>query len=155
MSGTTLTARIDADPDAVFAVLVDPSRLPEWNRAIRRVVHAPSALVTGAEWVVELHVLGRTWHSRSRVLGIDPVARTFSHRSQTDDGNPSYADWAWAVTGHPNGGSLVTVSFELAPRTFWRRALFVHVRGRQLATQELPRSLSVLSAAARAPAARA
>ena len=149
MATTALTSSVDASPEDVFNVLVDPARLPDWNRAIRRVVEAPSVLTADAEWVVELHVLGRTWHSRSRVLRLDPVARTFTHRSQTDDGNPSYADWTWTVTSQPNGGSLVSVSFELAPKTFWRRVLFVHVRRRQLATQEVPRSLDRLAAAVR------
>jgi hypothetical protein len=87
------------------------------------------------------------------VQRLDPVARTFSHRSRTDDGNPSYADWTWTVTNSLDGDSLVTVSFELIPRTFWRRALFVHVRRRQLAAQEMRQSLVLLAATVRAPVA--
>jgi uncharacterized protein YndB with AHSA1/START domain len=150
MATTTRSAHLDAAPDDVFAVLTDPTGLPTWNRAIRRVVHAPAPLVEGDEWVVELHVMGRTWHSRSRVLSIDGAARTFAHRSGTDDGNPSWAEWCWSVTAEPSGGSLVTVTFDLHPKTFWRRLLFVHVRRYQLAAQELPRSLAALSAASKA-----
>ena len=150
---TTRTARVEAPPDDVFATLTDPARLPDWNAVIRRVVSAPSSLVEGAEWVVELHVLGRTWHSRSRVVLLDPVARSFRHVSQTDDGNPSSADWSWAVTAGTDGGSVVSVTFDLHPRTFWRRVLFVHVRRRLLAARELPYSLVALSAASRASVA--
>jgi uncharacterized protein YndB with AHSA1/START domain len=149
MATTTRSAHVDAGPDEVFATLTDPARLPHWNHAVRRVVDAPTTLSSGDQWVVELHVLGRTWHSRSRVEALDPVARVFAHRSQTDDGNPSYALWRWTVTSEPDGGSLVTVTFELQPRTFWRKALFVHVRRHQLAAQELPRSLAALAVASK------
>jgi len=154
MSTTTRAAHVEAAPDDVFAALTRPADLPTWNRAIRRVVQAPTRLVEGDEWVVELHVLGRTWHSRSTVLSIDPSARTFAHRSRTDDGNPSWAEWRWSVTGDPSGGSLVSVTFDLSPKTFWRRLLFAHVRRYQLASRELPRSLAALTAVSRAAVAR-
>ena len=153
MSATTLTAVVPASPDEVFATLTDPVRLPVWNTAIRRLVQAPDQLADGAEWVVELHVLGRTWHSRSRVQTIDRSGRTFAYRSQTDDGNPSYADWHWTVAEQPGGRSLVSVTFTLHPKTLWRRVLFVHVRRRQLAAHEVPSSLAALATTAKAPVA--
>ena len=153
MKTTTLTAAVSAGPDKVFATLTDPVHLPVWNTAIRRLVRGPDQLGDGAEWVVELHVLGRTWHSRSQVQTFDPDGRTFAYRSQTDGGNPSYAEWRWTVAEQPDGSSLVSVTFTLHPKTFWRRVLFVHVRQRQLAAQELPTSLAALSTAAKASVA--
>lgn len=132
MTATRVTAHVGAEPTVVFAALTDPARLPHWNAAVRRVVEAPPSLTQGAEWVVEMHILGRTWHSRAEVTELDAEKLVFRHRSRTDDGNPSFADWSWTVTPTPAGGSDVTVSWDLHPQTFWRRVLFVHVRRWQL-----------------------
>lgn len=151
---TSVTAVVPADPDAVFATVTDPARLPEWNEAIRRVIDSPAQLDTGAEWVVEMHALGRSWRSRSRVEDIDRAARVFRYRSGTDDGNPSYVNWHWSVTPDEGGGSRVTVTGELNPKTFWRKALFVHIRRRQLVGHEIARSLHALAGTVRAATTR-
>jgi hypothetical protein len=141
---THASAVMTAGPDAVFGTLIDIARLPEWNAAMTSVVEHPDRLEVGAEWVVEFRVLGRTWRSRSTVEDIDVAARRFAYRSGTDDGNPSYAHWAWNVT-EDAAGSRVTVTWELQPVTFWRRALLVRIRGRQLARTELPTSIAALA----------
>ena len=138
---------IAAPPDDVFALITTPERLPEWNGAIVRVVDAPLQLRVGTEWVVQLSALGQSWPSRSTVVAIDSNMRHFSYRSQTDDGNPSYADWSWQVTDAPQGCE-VTVSCVLHPATFWRRVLLAHVRAWQLRGQELPASLRALASVA-------
>ena len=145
----TTTQFVAARPDEVFELITDPERLPEWNRAIVRVIEVPDNLKPGAEWVVQLSALGQTWPSRSTVVDIDRQARRFAYRSQTDDGNPSHADWTWQVSDAP-GGCEVTVSCALHPATFWRRVLLVKVRGRQLQRRELPASLIALAAVAQA-----
>lgn len=144
---TTLTHTIDADPDAVFRTLTDISTLPDWNSAITRTLEIPADLRPGAEWVVELAALGQRWPSRSRLAVLDPEARTFRYRSGTDDGNPSYADWDWVVTPVP-GGSEVAVTWQVVPKTFWRRVLFARIRRRQLLRTEVPTSLAALAGAA-------
>ena len=149
----SITATVNADPDAVFATVADVGRLPEWNEAIREVIDSPSTLTEGAEWVVEMHALGQTWQSRSRVVQIDRDGRAFHYRSCTDDGNPSFVQWRWSVVPDDDGGSVVTVTGELNPRTFWRKALFVHIRRRQLG-HELAGSLTALATSARSTAAR-
>lgn len=141
---STLTATIPADPDAVFETITAIDGLPDWNHAITSIVVRPDDLVVGAEWVVELHALGQSWHSRSTLSDLDPRARRFCYRSRTDDGNPSWADWKWSVTGQP-AAAEVTVTWELHPVTFWRRVLFSHIRRRQLARTEVPASLAALS----------
>lgn len=148
MITATVTAFVDADPEAVFRTVVDPHRLPEWNQAISRVVEAPDALEAGAEWVVEMHAMAQHWPSRSRVQVLDSSARHFTYRSATDDGNPSFGLWSWKVF-EDRGGSRVTVSWELEPKTFWRRSLFAHIRGHQLLETEVPASLTALGAVAR------
>ncbi len=147
MSDYTATQLISADPDHVFQLLADPRRLSEWNRKIVRLVEAPELLTTGRQWVVELSALGQSWPSRSTVVELDASARRFAYRSQTDDGNPSFADWTWQVNDAA-GGCAVTVSLRLHPATFWRRVLLVKVRGRQLHRHELPESLAALASLA-------
>lgn len=146
-STTSATAVVSASPEAVFRTLTDISRLPTWNAAMTRVIDQPEALSVGAEWVVEFRALGQTWKSRSTVEELDIAARRFAYRSRTDDGNPSYARWAWAVVEDP-AGSRVTVSLDLHPTTFWRRVLLSRIRLRQLTRTELPSSLAALAAAA-------
>ena len=146
MREQTVTQFIAARPDDVFGLITDPERLPEWNRAIVRVIDAPDKLEPGAEWVVQLSALGQTWPSRSTVVNVDQHARRFVYRSQTDDGNPSYADWAWQVFDAP-GGCEVTVSCGLHPATFLRRVLG-KVRAWQLQRRELPASLHALASVA-------
>jgi uncharacterized protein YndB with AHSA1/START domain len=139
-----VTGVVSASPDVVFDLITTPARMSEWNRAIVRTVEAPAQLEPGAQWVVELHALGQSWPSRSTVNVLDRATRRFCYRSQTDDGNPSHADWTWDVTDAP-GGSQVTVTVELRPLTFWRRVLLAHIRARQLRS-EMRDSLAQLAA---------
>jgi uncharacterized protein YndB with AHSA1/START domain len=141
------TQFVAAPPDEVFALITTPDRLPEWNRAIVGIVDAPDELSPGAEWVVQLSALGQSWPSRSTVVAIDRRARHFAYRSQTDDGNPSYADWSWKVVDAP-GGCEVTVSCALHPATFWRRVLLAKIRSQQLRRREVPGSLRTLASLA-------
>jgi len=139
---------VQSSADEIFDALTDISRLPAWNTTITSVLSKPDTLDVGNEWVVEMHALGQRWPSRSRVEEHDPIRRRFAYRSCTDDGNPSYALWAWEVTDHPEG-ALVSVAFDLCPRSFWRRILFAKIRARQLVRTEIPGSLAALEKVAR------
>ena len=144
-----VSAVLSAGGDAVFSTLTDIAGLPTWNAAMTRVIDHPAKLEVGREWVVEFHVLGQTWQSRSIVEELDLAGRRFAYRAGTDDGNPSWALWAWEVADDP-GGSRVTVRWELHPATFWRRVLLARVRARQLAHREIPASLAALAEVAAA-----
>lgn len=146
----TVSRDLSADPDALFETLVNPQRLPEWNKAITRVIETPAALAPGDEWVVEMSALAQRWPSRSQVEVLDRSTRHFQYTSQSDDGNPSYATWSWVVS-ESSSGSRVTVSWQLNPRTFWRRALLVRLRHHQLMKTEVPTSLAALGAAVSGP----
>ena len=143
-SATVVTT---ASPKAVFDTLTRIEALPLWNETMTRVVDNPAVLAPAAEWVVEFHVLGRTWHSRSVVDELDAESRRFTYRSRTDDGNPSEATWSWQVDDDP-AGSRVTVGWSLRPVTFWRRVLLGRIRARQLVRTEVPASLAALTSAA-------
>jgi uncharacterized protein YndB with AHSA1/START domain len=147
MREQSATRFVAAPPGNVFALITAPERLPDWNDTIVRVVDSPDELRPGAEWVVQLSALGQSWPSRSTVVDIDREARRFVYRSQTDDGNPSYADWSWQVADAP-GGCEVAVSCALHPATFWRRVLLAKVRASQLQRRELPASLRALASVA-------
>ena len=110
----SFTTRVDAAPALLFARLVDIGRLPEWNHAITEVVEQPSQLTSGAVWKVRLHALGQTWISKSTLIELDEAQLRFCYRSQTDDGNQSYADWDWTV--QPDGsGAQVAVAGRAPP----------------------------------------
>ena len=144
MRNYTAKLFIASDAGGVFSLITSPERLPEWNRAIAAVGDAPEHLEVGSQWVVTLTAMGQSWPSRSTITELDPAARRFAYRSQTDDGNPSYADWSWDVRDAPRGCE-VTVSYALHPATFWRRTLLAKIRGRQLRRRELPASLAALA----------
>jgi uncharacterized protein YndB with AHSA1/START domain len=138
---------VPASVATVMATLTDLARLPEWNEVMTAVIEAPDRLEAGAEWLVEFRAMGQTWRSRSTIEELDLADGRFVYRSGTDDGNPSYARWAWQVA-EDGAGSRVTVTWELHPATFWRRVLLVRIRARQLARTEIPASLAALAHAA-------
>ena len=128
----SITERLSVPTDDFFDLISSVDRLPEWNERIHHVVEAPSGPTRpGDEWVVEMRAMASRWNSRSRIGAVDRDAGRFALRSQTDDGNPSYADWEWLM--EPAGdGTDVTVAWQLYPKTFWRRFLLSRIRHRQL-----------------------
>jgi uncharacterized protein YndB with AHSA1/START domain len=139
------TVQLTASAAEVFDVLVDVDRLPEWNAHVHHVIERPGRpLAAGVEWVVQMRAMGGKWPSRARAISVDPIALTFEHKSQSDDGNPSYAIWSWQVqpTGH---GSSLTVTWAVYPKSFWRKLLLARVRRPGLA-DEVKNSLAGLDA---------
>lgn len=126
------TTVVEAPPALVFERITDIDRLPDWNAEIHDVIERPATLHPGAEWVVEIRAMKKHWNSRSRLAGLDAEGGRFAYRSQTDDGNPSYADWRWQLTPVPSG-TRVDVEVDIRPRTFWRKHLFSKIRRPSLA----------------------
>ncbi|MEX1146012.1 MAG: hypothetical protein WEE69_11980 [Acidimicrobiia bacterium] len=121
------------------------------ERADPTLVERPAEMARDAEWVVEMRAMGNTWNSRSRVIEHDRGALRFCYRSQTDDGNPSYGLWTWTVQDAGSHAATVTVTWELHPKTFARRALLARVRHRQL-RKEVRESVRAVERALTAPA---
>lgn len=139
------TASFSSPPGDVFRTVTDVGRLPEWNTAITEVVERPDELREGSLWKVRVHALGQSWVSKSTLTELNPEAGRFAYRSQSDDGNPSFADWAWRI--EPDGaGSKVTVTVDLNPQTFWRKHLLIKLR-RPALRKEMQESLVALQAA--------
>ncbi len=144
----TASGRVAAAPDAVFRLIIDVDRLPEWNGAIERVIERPLELAPGTEWVVKMHPSrGMTWQSRSRVEDIDTDTRRFMYRTWNADGNPSYTDWKWEVVSL-DSDAQVTVSWDVYLKTLDRKLLAGPIRQRQL-RKEVAASLLALDQATR------
>ncbi len=148
----TASERVAASPEAVFALITDVARLPEWNRAIERVVEPPGGeLVPGAEWIVKMHPgRGMSWLSRSRVDEIDREALRFRYRTWNADGNPSFSDWAWTVAAVDgvDAQADVTVTWDVSLETLDRRLFAGPIRKRQL-RKEVAGSLAAVDGAVR------
>ena len=136
------TASITSAPADVFRTVTDIKRLPEWNTGIVEVVELPDQLQEGSRWKVRIRAMGQSWVSTSTVTELDPGSGRFAYRSQSDDGNPSYADWAWHIEAD-GAGSRVTVTVDLNPLTFWRRSLLIKIRRTGL-RKEMHASLTAL-----------
>jgi uncharacterized protein YndB with AHSA1/START domain len=137
----------ESDPDAVFELITDIDRLPEWNAAIESVVERPPTLSTGSEWTVRMHPRRMpSWGSVSQAVVLDRAARRFSYETRNADGNPSSVSWSWAVEPAAGGGSTVTVRWSCTLRTLDRRVFAGPMRKRQLA-REVPSSLEALAKA--------
>jgi hypothetical protein len=143
----SVSAPVAATPAAVFGLVTDIPSLPRWNAAITEVVEVPAHLEVGSRWKVKLHALGQSWVSKSQVSAIDPATGRFAYRSQSDDGNPSYADWEWRISGEGDA-SVVALTVDLNPITFWRKHLLVKIRGPVL-RKEMLASLTALDGALR------
>jgi uncharacterized protein YndB with AHSA1/START domain len=137
-------AVIEGSPSAVFSTITDIDRLPEWNRAIERVVERPSELTPGATWVVEMHPSRPLrWKSVSTLQEFDADGLRFSYRTVNADGNPSYALWSWDLTP-TTLGVRVSVKWDIYLETLDRRLLAGPIRRRQL-RKEVATSLAALA----------
>jgi hypothetical protein len=128
-----VTCHVSALPNAVFDLVIDVDRLPQWNAQIPRVIKSVENLVEGSEWVIVQRGLGPgvQWSSRAQVIELNRATRRFVYHSRSEGPNPSFAIWTWNVMPAGNG-SVVTVSWQLNPKTFWRKALAAGLRHRQL-----------------------
>jgi hypothetical protein len=147
MRPVSVDGYIDAPPRTVVGRVYDIGRLPEWNRAITEVLVQPDRLVPGSVWKVRMRASGQTWTSRSTLTELDEATGRFRYRSQSDDGNPSYADWDWSIT-EQGSGSRVLVTVTLNPVTFWRKYLLAYLR-RPALRREMYASLIALSTTVR------
>jgi hypothetical protein len=143
------TAQVDATVDAVYDLITDVDRLPEWNRAIERIDERPDdALAVGDEWLVRMHPPHLpAWGSRSTVEEIDPAAHTFAYRTVNADGNPSFAQWRWHVEP-ADGATTVTVTWDVHLETLDRRWFAGPLRRRGL-RHEVAASLPAIERACR------
>ena len=138
------STRVDTTPQAVFDLITDVDRLPEWNAAIEAVVERPSTLAKGVEWTVKMHPPRvPSWKSVSRVEEFDRDKYRFAYETRNADGNPSYVKWAWEIAG-ADTGIEIAVTWDCYLETFDRRVLAGPLRKSQLA-REVPNSLAAIA----------
>ena len=144
------TVHLEATPEAVFELITDVGRLPEWNDAIESVAEQPPELAEGAEWLVVMHPARlMRWQSRSTAQEIDRDKRRFAYRTVNADGNPSYAVWHWQVNP-ADDGSEVMVTWDVFLKTADRRWLAGPLRRRGL-RHEVAASLPAIDRACHSP----
>ena len=137
------STRVNAEPHAVFVVITDVGRLPEWNTAIEAVRDQPAVLAPGEQWTVTMHPPhAPSWGSVSRVEELDRGQLRFAYETRNTDGNPSYTKWAWEMVGGRDG-TEITVNWDVYLKTFDRRVLAGPLRKRQL-RKEVAASLASL-----------
>jgi hypothetical protein len=85
------------------------------------------------------------WNSRSQVVAIDRNNFRFAYKTESDDGNPSYALWTWEIVPDEHSAQI-TVKWDCYPKTIGRRLLASRLRERQL-RREVATSLAAIGAA--------
>lgn len=143
-----ITEHVAANPDALFDLITDLDRLPEWNDHTHHLVAARRA-------GTELR-MGRRDASPGLSLEQPSSPRTprsagapLRLRQHDRRREPVARLWSWHVTPHTNG-STVAVAWQLEPKTFWRKALLASVRHHQL-KWEVRASIHALAALAATP----
>ena len=138
------TRFVDATPEAVFDLITDIDRLPDWNSAIESVVTTPAELA-------EILRVGRG-HETGRVAEVE---QSFSHprrinRRRTPVRVPvperrrqaSYIDWMWSVTAVDGGAQVTVAGTHIRRRS--RGACSGAVRTAAAAQQGSPASLDAI-----------
>ncbi|MGB0099913.1 MAG: SRPBCC family protein [Nocardioides sp.] len=85
-------AQVRADPERVWALLTDLSRMPDWSpELVRMVALKPGGLRVG-QWYLGINRRGAVvWPTRSVVVEVDPG------RTLTWDTRSSGARWTWEI----------------------------------------------------------
>lgn len=122
-SAGKVKAKVPAPAGDVFAAVTDIGRLAAWNDRIEGIETPVHELGVGDRWAVRMALPGKRFTSVSEVIELDRSVRRFSYRSKPDDDNPSATTWTWEVAEVDDGGSEVTVSWSLRPRTPGRRVI--------------------------------
>jgi uncharacterized protein YndB with AHSA1/START domain len=97
----TLTARIPASPEAVWAVITDPAKFPTWRGDVTKVELLPPA-ATGLSW---------REHSRHGAITMVVDLAEPPHKMIgriADEGLPYGGKWIYEIT--PDGGSASRVT---------------------------------------------
>lgn len=123
---------VPAPPEAVFAVLADPTRRPEWQEGTSDVeLVSPPPVAPGSRWTETQRGIGRV---EAVVTALDPGAR-WGEAGQTDAGSASVT-----VLVHPaDAGARLEVHLELrlrGARRLAEKALGPIVRSRMKADLE-------------------
>jgi hypothetical protein len=148
----SVSARLDAPPDVVFACVTDIARLARLDRRLEAIAELPDHVDEGAEWVVFMRLTARRVRSRSHVIELDRAARRFVLRSKQDDDRPAFTIWTWSVASEGDA-SRVTLAWDLRAATLLRKRVVGPIRSWWIECREAPATLAALARAVAAPSA--
>jgi uncharacterized protein YndB with AHSA1/START domain len=107
--------RMDAPPEAVYAVIADVTRTPEYSPEILRCTWLDGATeaVVGARFKAQNKVPNRpAWHNKPVITAVDPGRRISWARTE-----PFAGTVEWTYRFEPDGeGTLVTESYEMTTK---------------------------------------
>lgn len=99
----TMTARIPAPPDSIWAAITDPKSFPSWRRDVTSVDMLPST-PSGPAW---------REHSRNGTLTMVVDSAASPHHLVTRIANtdlPFGGEWIYDIAASDSGGSFVTIT---------------------------------------------
>ena len=108
------TTQIDAEPGAVWAILIDAARVPEWVEATERMIDVPEGEV-GVGYVYREYGGIKPFQAESewRITEFEPMR----HQAHIGDDGTMRMDLDIALTP-TNGGTQVTMTLGLKPRWY-------------------------------------
>lgn len=156
MNTITITDHIDLDlpATAVWELVADYRRDPEWRTGVESMVPTPDSPVVaeGMRTVEQLRLAGRLWENHGEVVTVQP-GRSFTWR--TTGGQGADADGSRTVV--PTGSGSCRLEMELRVRPHGSERLFAPLLGRMLRRNlagDLRRASQLLEAVQSGAAAR-
>jgi uncharacterized protein YndB with AHSA1/START domain len=136
------SAEFDAPPEAVWAVVSDVTRTPEWSPVVHRSVWIgdPAAPVEGARFRGDNRFNGFRWSRECVVTQAEPH-RVFAF-STTDRRGREQTRWRYRLE-RSSGGTTVTLDYEVVTTPRWVRVLASLPGTRQVSDRQARQNLGV------------
>ncbi|MGC4123039.1 MAG: SRPBCC domain-containing protein [Myxococcales bacterium] len=105
---------VDAPPQAVWDVICDLDRYPEWNRFTPRITLATKDLKVGAELDLDCQMTETSLlrDEREVILAVEPERRAFCMGTSRTRGRPGIKSFRWQICEEAGAGRTRLVNFE-------------------------------------------
>lgn len=118
---STRTIMLKQPPDAIFAVLVDVLKLPDWNRNMTKLEMLPP--IDGKEATRQTFKGGMTM----TIVTTESLAPTHLEREMRDEGGPFQGSWTYEITPTAEGSKVALTERSQIKKPFFR--LMVRIFG--------------------------